>query len=685
MKWIKVRRNFLLYSSFIVYVGVLVLLLLFLDRSVFQERKKSIIVDRFAAIFPDTAIDRARMTQLAQKYFTYARGAAADSGAAEQARQALADLERHMQGILAKDLPIYELALEDNNRNVILSVSDPEKLRTFNTWDNCLFLRGFHSVTSLPIPVDNFSENRHGRFVARYTTPRDLPEIAALTSQFRLYALMVFLALTALYLLLFFSLIRPVMRVVESLERESGQPVRLISRPGSLLERYYNNLARSALLMEFQSQAHAVQGGGSGVNLIEFLRRLPEIAAALFPFFRVSLLEIAAMRGGPQVRHVYGASPSVGAVLESEAGRRQLAEQLEPLFADRSGEGTTSRLTLKGTGGQLDVLALPLVFAGREESWLAVLIEPCGGASLDDRWSAQTAQLLAEQFDIAIRQVFTQQMLIFREKSETSVNLSRNLGHDLTNIIATGKLDLLTVKQFLNTPVEELERSPQKREIFKQSLDALLNNTRFMQEIVNIYRSFSYIKKPIYETCDMNELVQDTVMLFALATSRGIKFETELNPHAPLSVLERRLIKLALFNMLNNSAESIQRRTRSENISGVIVVKTLYDPALDMVGLSVIDNGAGIRNKSGQLATEAEIDHIFSLGFTTKQRDEGEGLGLNWVYSIVVEFHRGKIAARNRSPEEGGGAEFQILVPVRPPVQTTAEGAPDQRPAAARA
>lgn len=668
MKWINLRRNFLLYSSLVVYAVIVVLLMLFLDRSVYQERKKSVIVDNFPSIIPDTAINRTGLIADAQRYFRESI-----TGNKKSADENLEKLRKVFDELVHSQLPIYEIIVEDANGQVHLKVSNLDKLKKFNNSTNSLFLHQFNAMFTSSIWVDTVtSGDKYGRFIMRYTTPLNFPLIEELTTRYRYYALILFVSVSVIYFFLFYFIIRPMTRVVQSLERVEGQPVRLIPRPGTLLERYYNNLARSALLMEMQTQTQASQGGG-GLQLYDFLRRIPEAAKTLFPFFRVSLLEINVARGGTQLRHAYETEPIFEATLNDAEQKGELLEKLEPLIEPGAKNEGTQVVGLPLNGADSPFLVKLASLTGREETRLAIAIQPRKNGSLEDRWLAETAQMVAEQIENSIRQAFTQQMLIFREKSETSVNLSRNLGHDLTNIIATGKLDLLTVKQFLMTPVEELEKSPQKRDIFKQSLDALLNNTKFMQEIVNIYRSFSYIKKPIYETCDMNELVQDTVTLFALATSRGIMFETELNPHAPLSTVERRLIKLALFNMLNNSAESIQRRTRSENIESLIKVRTLYDPDLDMVGLAVIDNGLGIRNKHGQIASETEIDHIFSLGFTTKQREEGEGLGLNWVYSIVVDFHRGKIVAKNRPAEDGGGAEFHLLVPVKPPATKTAE------------
>jgi Histidine kinase-, DNA gyrase B-, and HSP90-like ATPase. len=58
------------------------------------------------------------------------------------------------------------------------------------------------------------------------------------------------------------------------------------------------------------------------------------------------------------------------------------------------------------------------------------------------------------------------------------------------------------------------------------------------------------------------------------------------------------------------------------------------------------------------LLDRARIDSIFQYGISTKA-DQGEGLGLNWVRTIVHDFHAGRVTAENL-PE--GGARITLLI-----------------------
>jgi len=50
---------------------------------------------------------------------------------------------------------------------------------------------------------------------------------------------------------------------------------------------------------------------------------------------------------------------------------------------------------------------------------------------------------------------------------------------------------------------------------------------------------------------------------------------------------------------------------------------------------------------------------LFLPGFTTKKDEDSEGLGLNWVWTIVREFHAGRIIPSN-CPDVG--AKFTIYL-----------------------
>jgi two-component system C4-dicarboxylate transport sensor histidine kinase DctB len=78
--------------------------------------------------------------------------------------------------------------------------------------------------------------------------------------------------------------------------------------------------------------------------------------------------------------------------------------------------------------------------------------------------------------------------------------------------------------------------------------------------------------------------------------------------------------------------------------------------------IAVEDSGTGILNAGGQPAEPHEIEKIFELGYTSQRSgvSQGEGLGLNWVRTIIQDLHGGSILAENIP---GGGARFILIFP----------------------
>ncbi|MEK8023438.1 MAG: HAMP domain-containing sensor histidine kinase, partial [Candidatus Hydrogenedentota bacterium] len=73
------------------------------------------------------------------------------------------------------------------------------------------------------------------------------------------------------------------------------------------------------------------------------------------------------------------------------------------------------------------------------------------------------------------------------------------------------------------------------------------------------------------------------------------------------------------------------------------------------------DNGTGIH--------ETDLPNLFDR-FSQVRSDTGRsqtGLGLSIVKGIVEE-HGGRVQATNRSSEDGGGARFEVILPLAGPV-----------------
>ena len=644
----RLKRYHILILSIVVFIATLVLILLELDRQNYQVKKRGIIVNYWDEFFP-----------LNQEELTLRSRLVLQATSREEQEMAKTALLKSIRKILESDTSIYKIALEDASYQILLR-EEENKFRQYNKFSNSLFLKNFWGQTSLKIsdPIKNLSI---GRLIVAYTTPLGDVRINDLTTEYRFYALFVTVFLSLVYAYILKYLILPVKRVMANLDKARGTPPALFWKPKSLLEKEYNNLARDALLMRVNQKLKDFLAASTNLEQSRVLSELPGFIAGLFHFDEVGFLQLKRKSETQfELGGNYGiASPRNPDLLKTASDfiLSQTATPAIPLIE----KNLKDQYHLLKYNSRQTFLYTNIVSSDEElqDMVLCFFIPEHDKSSPHDKWFLETFRLIAEEIRLGLQTIENQRKVIFKEKSEATISLSRNLGHDLTNIIATSKLDLLAVKSFLDMNEEEIKQSPEKQKIFRESLAAVLNNTMFLQQIVNVYRSFSFIKRPQFEYVDVNRLLEEIVDLFRLSTSASIDIRTSLAAELPSCRLEERLIKLAVFNLLTNAMEAIKRKSGPQGPIGFINVKTLLDEKSDQVIISIRDSGVGIRNEKGELASPFEIDKIFNLGYTTKKHEEGEGLGLSWVYTIVAEFHKGRIVPRNH-PD--GGAEFLIYL-----------------------
>lgn len=154
--------------------------------------------------------------------------------------------------------------------------------------------------------------------------------------------------------------------------------------------------------------------------------------------------------------------------------------------------------------------------------------------------------------------------------------------------------------------------------------------------------AFSKQREPQLELMHVNKIVADVAELEQpLADDARVMLLTELDEHAPPIPLDYEGIHQVLVNLVSNAVEFAPRG------SGVVNVRTCFDPVERRVLVTVADNGPGV--------LEGDMGRIFEPFHSTKGHG-GTGLGLAVARKIVQE-HGGTIEVRNL---QGGGAEFVV-------------------------
>lgn len=628
-----IRPLGIMATGTISYFLTLLLVLYVLDRQIYTAKKMAIIRENFYGIFnpPEELNDFAHDTLFG-------------ATPADRAR-AKSDLEKMMQSIVNGPTSIYRMELLDADKALVTAADDRAKIGNFNSWRNSLFTQNFSGFASQFVSRARRSEE-HGRLVSYYTSPINYPPIERLTNQYRIVALLVVALWAAVYAFLYRNLLRPVRNVTLHLERSREAAPRLIWKSRAHLESAYNQLATRALLQLIEERLNSPtrpDSHGQAQDRTAAVNSALSIAAQAFGVERLDAAEIS----------VTGEHVAIAEFFSAGAAGEHAEQSAPELFRALTAGAPLGKLPEEGRL-MPDSPAFSYVAPLSAGSYLVIV------GRLDQHLPGENQRLEAlERVCTVLRRGFVAYKAyregIFRQRSEANIVLSRNLGHDLTNIIATSKLDLMAVRRLLEAPGQESE-SGARGELLREAVNGLLENTKFLQEMVNIYRSFSHVKRPQYERRDLRLLIEEFLAAFEPSVSSRISIKRDLQ-QMPAPILEPRLIKLALFNVLTNSLDAL-RRVTTEELPLVIHVRTKYEEEKKLYRIEIDDNGPGIRDQNGNLLAPAELQAIFEYGYSTKS-ESSEGLGLSWVRTIMSEFHDGSVTAENR-PE--GGARFSLLL-----------------------
>jgi signal transduction histidine kinase len=171
------------------------------------------------------------------------------------------------------------------------------------------------------------------------------------------------------------------------------------------------------------------------------------------------------------------------------------------------------------------------------------------------------------------------------------------------------------------------------------------------------------------EDVDLSEVARYILhtQRYAMET-RGIRGEGVLAAHLPPVLADRANLEQVVLNLIVNARQALEGSEdgASSGAGGEApcITVTTRDEG-DLVTLVVADNGPGIPPEL--------LEHVWDPFVTTKDEQQGTGLGLSMVHGIVIS-HGGAISV-DSSP--GRGAVFTVTLPAHrgaPPPEDGAAG-----------
>ncbi|MFN8530480.1 MAG: ATP-binding protein [Anaerolineae bacterium] len=160
-------------------------------------------------------------------------------------------------------------------------------------------------------------------------------------------------------------------------------------------------------------------------------------------------------------------------------------------------------------------------------------------------------------------------------------------------------------------------------------------------ELVRAVKAYSYMDQSPIQDVNIHDGIENTLMILGHKL-KYIHVVRDYDPNLPRVTVYGSELNQVWTNIIDNAIDALDGR-------GTITIRTYHD--LNRVVVEIGDNGPGI---------PPDIqERIFEPFFTTKAVGKGTGMGLDIVWQIVTQKHKGGI----RVTSQPGDTRFEVYLP----------------------
>jgi two-component system, NtrC family, sensor kinase len=287
----------------------------------------------------------------------------------------------------------------------------------------------------------------------------------------------------------------------------------------------------------------------------------------------------------------------------------------------------------------------PITIQGINRGHLEIVYHPApedsskGGIDFmpEERHLAQAVarhlSLIIEKREADERKLELEQQLRHAERLATIGQLAAGVAHELNEPLG----NILGFAQLAG-------RDKGLPDQLYKDLDKIVKSALHAREIIKKLMLFGRRMPPQEMAISLNKIVEDGLyFLEARCVKSGIVVHKQIDPDLPMVDADPSQLEQVLVNLVINAIQAMDQ-------GGELTIRTFAGEG--QVHLAVGDTGPGIEDEV--------MAQIFVPFFTTKDVDEGTGLGLSVVHGIVTT-HNGRIDVDTKV---GRGTTFTISIPL---------------------
>lgn len=253
--------------------------------------------------------------------------------------------------------------------------------------------------------------------------------------------------------------------------------------------------------------------------------------------------------------------------------------------------------------------------------------------------------LLKQRVELEITNNKEKDLIMFQQSKMAA------MGEMIENITHQWKQPLSAMLTQSTGTLLQKELGSINEEAYIHTLETVIKNTNYLSSTIDFFRDFFHEDK-IKKNINISKVFQRTINIIDTSIKRHkIHIENSIDETIDLQSYEHELIQVFL-NIINNSKDALVKN--NIDVPRYILIDTINSDK-ELI-ISIVDNAGGI--------DESILNKVFEQYFTTKDKDEGTGIGL-YMSKIIVEKHlNGTLKVENikfnYNNVEYFGAKFSI-------------------------
>ncbi|MCZ7602828.1 MAG: PAS domain S-box protein [Ignavibacteriales bacterium] len=226
-----------------------------------------------------------------------------------------------------------------------------------------------------------------------------------------------------------------------------------------------------------------------------------------------------------------------------------------------------------------------------------------------------------------------QRQLMQSEKMAAIGQFVSGVAHEINN-------PLDGIQNCIRMVLGDLDNKQQAEEYLPLAMEGLFKIEVLVRRLLDYAKPHSDEKVKV----NIHDVIDDAIELTKFKLKKkGVAIQKRYN-HEPLFIYgETHYLSQVFVNLILNSFDAMEQE-------GFITIETYLENNKN-VKINVKDNGVGV--------SEKDQAKVFNPFFTTKQKNNGTGLGLYLAYNVISE-HAGKIEFNSKLDE---GSEITIMLP----------------------